>query len=66
MISNRSVAIVLSDVYHVVDINNRLKAGTDVNYIERFSTYRAVNVRFSCNNQSFNVVRFINTFKCTV
>jgi hypothetical protein len=51
MVSKRSVAMVLSDVYHVLDINNHLKAGNDMNCIERFSTYRAVNVvHFSCNN----------------
>jgi hypothetical protein len=60
------MTLVLSDVYHVLDINSHLQAEIGVNYIERFSTYRAVNVRFSCNNQSFNVVRSINTFKCTV
>jgi len=49
-VSKRSVAMVLYDVYHVLDINSSLKAGNDMNYIERFSTYRAVHVvRFSCN-----------------
>jgi len=32
MVSKRTVPVVLSDVYHVLDISNHLKAGIDMNY----------------------------------
>jgi len=32
MVSERSVTIALSDVYHVLHTNNHLKAGIDMDY----------------------------------